>query len=169
MPRMATNPPRSPSILALIPKTMKTRIRIGYLLDPLCQGLRGRFAEIDGLMFIGDCLVLPADPVLRLKLVESTHHRLGHANASDTIANLRCRFVWRGMSSEVKIFTVTCPTMNPSRFATATPIHLPAAITQTAAASRLSPLLEISARPSPRSLFSRPLYRLASYLSAPRS
>ncbi|OAV89745.1 hypothetical protein PTTG_11676 [Puccinia triticina 1-1 BBBD Race 1] len=112
---MTTGQPRSPRILAFLSDQLRQRICDGYTVDPFYKELRSTprlwsgCTEIKGLVFVGRCLFLPADPVLRLKLIEQVHRWLGHANALETIGKLRRGFVWRGMNTEVKIFAQTCP------------------------------------------------------------
>ncbi|KAH9473551.1 hypothetical protein Pst134EA_000630 [Puccinia striiformis f. sp. tritici] len=95
----------------------------GYDSDPFCLSvrtilpLRNDCTKVNGLLFLNNRLVIPADAKLRRSLIAKTHHRLGHLDHLDTATDLCQEFFWPHMTDEVEQFVRDCKTSPPlSRF-----------------------------------------------------
>ncbi|OAV87937.1 hypothetical protein PTTG_29227 [Puccinia triticina 1-1 BBBD Race 1] len=113
---MANGRPKLPGILAYITAQVKQRLLTGYATDTSIQELqrflclRGTCVEIDGLLFVEDRVVIPADPTLRLQLIMAAHNKSGHLGFPETISRLRRGYFWPSIGDDVKMFVRTCPT-----------------------------------------------------------
>ncbi|OAV85923.1 hypothetical protein PTTG_30192, partial [Puccinia triticina 1-1 BBBD Race 1] len=115
-PGMAKDQPRLPGVLAYITDQIKQRLLTGYAADTIFAELqrvlrsRGNCVEIDGLFFVANRVVIPADPVLRLQLIMAAHDKSGHLGFPQTMSRLRGGYFWPGIGDDVKMFIHTCPT-----------------------------------------------------------
>ncbi|KAI9601152.1 hypothetical protein H4Q26_000956 [Puccinia striiformis f. sp. tritici PST-130] len=88
----------------------------GYDSDPFCLSvrtilpLRNDCTKVNGLLFLNNRLVIPADAKLRRSLIAKTHRRLGHLDHLDTATDLCQEFFWPHMTDEVEQFVRDCKT-----------------------------------------------------------
>ncbi|PIL28861.1 hypothetical protein GSI_08907 [Ganoderma sinense ZZ0214-1] len=82
-------------------------IRAGYTKDKFCLRLRSLAGtlgvrEQDGLLYIGDRLVIPRVPHLREGIFRCAHDALGHFGFEKSYANLRDAYYWPHMRKELE-------------------------------------------------------------------
>ncbi|PIL33967.1 hypothetical protein GSI_03675 [Ganoderma sinense ZZ0214-1] len=86
-------------------------IRAGYAKDKFCLCLRllvGTLGvrELDGLLYIGDRLVIPRVPHLREGIFHCAHDALGHFGFEKSYANLRDAYYWPRMWKELEMLYI---------------------------------------------------------------
>ena len=85
-----------------------TKIRDGYKKDPWCQKLisasRGMPNLIikNGLWFLGDCLIIPAEGAVREQIFRLAHDTLGHFGFHKTYETIRNSYFWPNMRSDLE-------------------------------------------------------------------
>jgi hypothetical protein len=95
-------------------------IKEGYRMDPWCKALahdlaqgitdsKLQIASRNGLIFIGDRLIIPKHKDLRENLFRLAHDNLGHFGAEKSYASLRNEFYWPNMRRDlVEAYILSC-------------------------------------------------------------
>jgi hypothetical protein len=65
---------------------------------------------LDGLLFDGDCLVVPNDEALRTRVLAACHDDVtgAHFGRDKTLAAVKRRFTWDGLSAAVEAYVASC-------------------------------------------------------------
>jgi hypothetical protein len=79
-----------------------------------------------GLIFKGDCLVVPNDAALRTRLIQECHDAPtgGHLGRDKTIEQVKRRFFWSGMDALVTEYVTTCDTCQRNKSSQRAPMGL---------------------------------------------
>ena len=90
------------------PADWLARIRAAWALRPLDE-LEERYTEHDGLWYFNDRLVVPDELEDLRKDIVRSYHALGHRGMTATETELRTRFYWRNMQTDVREIIGACP------------------------------------------------------------
>jgi hypothetical protein len=98
------------------PEGLVAELRTAAMADPAYQSVIASTGENDslqvrdGLLYHGERVVIPNDPVLRLKLLSESHDpsSSGHTGVAATLDRLARRVYWAGMHSAVHDYVVSC-------------------------------------------------------------
>ncbi|OJT04019.1 Transposon Tf2-7 polyprotein [Trametes pubescens] len=89
-------------------------IRVGYTKDTWCMRLCESVGtlgvrETDGLLYVGDCLVIPRVAKLREGIFRCAHDSLGHFGFEKSYGSLRGSYYWPNMRKELEeIYIPSC-------------------------------------------------------------
>ena len=88
--------------------TYLTQIRVGYQNDPFCRCLLSNIDSImgasytNGLLYVGDHLVIPCIPAVRELLFQLAHDALRHFGVDKTYLGLHDSYYWPGMKTDIE-------------------------------------------------------------------
>jgi len=111
LPDTVDDPTVTPMAAALSIQTDPTlleTIKKGYNEDPFCLKISNAQKSIDGLewgyglLYIGNCLVIPCVGTLREDLFRLAHDSLGHFGFVKSYASLRDSYYWPNMQSDLQ-------------------------------------------------------------------
>lgn len=103
------------------------KIRDGYKSDPWCKKLRDAgtmvgYREENGLMYVGDRLIIPRSKDLRENLFHLAHDSLGHFGFEKSYATLRSAYYWPRMRAELKqLYVPSCDACQRNKNTTSKP------------------------------------------------
>lgn len=109
-------------------KSIVKAIQDGYLDDPWCMKLQAGkektlgVEEWDGLLFVGNRLVIPRNQNLREQLYQAAHDAMGHLGFDKSYAALRDSYFWPNMRDDLeKAYIPSCSKCQRNKSRTSAP------------------------------------------------